>query len=74
VLLLYVLLRLEPNNALKLSLEQFNNAIIFLIFNDNPNIKVFIRVELENCIESRKLIIGNLALILEIQNALLEGS
>jgi len=73
MLLLCVLLRLEPNNTLKLSLEQFNNATIFLIPNNNPNIKVFIRVELESCIESRKLVIGNLALILEIQDTLLEG-
>ena len=70
----YILLRLKPNNALKLSLEQFNNTIIFLILDNNPNIEAFIRVELESCIKSRELVIGNLILILEIQNALLEGS
>ncbi|XTI89671.1 hypothetical protein V2W45_1284894, partial [Cenococcum geophilum] len=74
ILLFCVSLRLEPNNALKLSPEQFNNATIFSIPDDNPDIEVFIGAELESCIESRKLVIGNPALILEIQDALLEGS
>ena len=73
MLLLYVLLRLEPNNALKLSPEQFKNVIIFSILDNNPNIGVFIGVELESYIESRKLVIGNPALILEIQDTLLKG-
>ena len=74
MLLLCVSLRLEPNNALKLSPEQFNNATIFSIPDDNPDIKAFIRAELESCIESKKLVLGNPALILEILEALLEGS
>ena len=74
VLLLCVSLRLEPNNALKLSPEQFNNATTFSIPDNNPDIKVFIGAELESCVESRKLVIGNPALILEIQDALLKGS
>jgi ankyrin repeat domain-containing protein 50 len=72
VLLLCVSLRLEPSNAL--SPEQFNNATIFSIPNNNPDIEAFIEAELESCVESRKLVIGNPALILEIHDALLEGS
>jgi ankyrin repeat domain-containing protein 50 len=51
---------------LKLGSEQFTAAITTLIPNNNPNIEAFIRAELESCIESRKLVIGNPALILEI--------
>lgn len=59
---------------MKLGLEQFTTAIITLILNNNPDIKAFIRAELESCIESKKLVIGNPALILEIQDDLLEKS
>jgi hypothetical protein len=73
-LLLCVSFRLEPNNALKWGSEQFTAAIITLIPDDNPDIEAFIGTELESCIESKKLAIGNPALILEIQDALLEKS
>jgi ankyrin repeat domain-containing protein 50 len=73
-LLLCVSFRLEPNNALKLGSEQFAAAIVTSIPNDNPDIEAFIGAELESCIESKKLVIGNPALILEIQDALLEKS
>ena len=73
-LLLCVSLRLEPNNASKLCLEQFTAVRITSIPNDNPDIEAFVGAELESCIESKKLVIGNPALILEIQDALLEGS
>jgi ankyrin repeat domain-containing protein 50 len=73
-LLLCVSFRLEPNNASKLGSEQFTAAIITVIPDDNPDIEAFIGAELESCIESKKLVIGNPALILEIQDALLGKS
>jgi ankyrin repeat domain-containing protein 50 len=73
-LLLCVSFRLEPNNALIWGSEQFTATIITFIPNDNPDIEAFTRSELESCIESKKLVIGNPALILEIQDALLEKS
>ncbi|KAF7507921.1 hypothetical protein GJ744_009955 [Endocarpon pusillum] len=73
-LLLCVSLRLEPNNASKMCSEQLTAARITSIPDDNPDIAAFIGAELESCIESEKLVIGNPALILEIQDALLKGS
>jgi ankyrin repeat protein len=72
-LLLCVSIRLDPDNVLKLSPERFTAARV-TIPDDNPDIKAFISAELESRIESKKLVIGNPALILEIQDALLEGS
>jgi hypothetical protein len=73
-LLLCVSLRIEPNNALELSSGQFTAVRITLIPDNNPDIEAFIGAELETCIESRKLVIGDPVLILEIQDALLERS
>ena len=74
LLLLCISLRPDPNNASKLIPEQFNDATVFSIPDDNPDIETFIQTELEARIESRKLVLGNPALVLEIRNALLEGS
>jgi hypothetical protein len=74
IMLLCVSLRLKPNNALKLSSEEFTAARIVSFLEDNPDIKTFIRAELESCIESKRLVIGNPTLILEIQDALLKGA
>jgi hypothetical protein len=59
---------------LKFGLERFTATITTLIPDDNPDIEVFIGAKLESCIESKKLVIGNPALILEIQDALLKKS
>jgi ankyrin repeat domain-containing protein 50 len=69
-LLLCISLRVEPNNDLELGLGHFAVAIIASIPDENPDIEAFIEAELERCIESRKLVIGEPTLILEIQNAL----
>lgn len=69
-LLLCVSLRVEPNNDLELGLRHFAVTIIASIPDENPDIEAFIEAELERCIESRKLVIGEPTLILEIQNAL----
>jgi ankyrin repeat protein/DNA replication protein DnaC len=73
-LLLCVSTRLEVDNALGLRLEQFANPSVISIPDNNPDIESFISAELESCLQSRKLAIGDPALILEIRNALLEGA
>ncbi|KAF2179739.1 hypothetical protein K469DRAFT_741530 [Zopfia rhizophila CBS 207.26] len=50
------------------------NESIASIPDKNPDIEAFIEAELERCIETQKLAIGNPNLILEIQDALLKGS
>jgi ankyrin repeat protein len=66
--------RIEPDNTSILSSEQFTTIRITSIPDENPDIKVFINAELESCIKSQKLVIGNPNLILEIRDALLKGS
>ncbi|KAI9768828.1 MAG: hypothetical protein M1840_004642 [Geoglossum simile] len=66
--------RLDPGGALILSSEQFIATRIASIPDKNPDIGTFIEAELANCIESKRLVIGDPGLILKIQDALLEGS
>ncbi|KAL9095283.1 MAG: hypothetical protein Q9165_002539 [Trypethelium subeluteriae] len=73
-LLLCMSLRLEPREAAKVSPKRFEDTTIFSIPEENPDIEAFIQAELESCIESTRLVVGNPGLILEIQNALLKGS
>jgi hypothetical protein len=73
-LLVCISFRLEPDNALKLNPEEFTAPRSISMSEDNPDIEIFIEKELENCIESKHLVIGNPTLILEIRDALLQGS
>ncbi|KAI1165995.1 hypothetical protein F5B18DRAFT_116374 [Nemania serpens] len=73
-LLLCVSFRVEPNNALEMSPERFTAASLTSIPDDNPDIAAFIEAELESCLKHRKLVIGDPALVLEIEDALLKGS
>ncbi|RYP15273.1 hypothetical protein DL767_010342 [Monosporascus sp. MG133] len=73
-LLICVSFRLEADNALRLGSEQFAKHSTIAIPEDNPDIGSFISAELERCIESRKLTIGDPTLILEIEDALLQGA
>ncbi|KAH7124731.1 hypothetical protein EDB81DRAFT_911957, partial [Dactylonectria macrodidyma] len=66
--------RLESDDVLRLSPELFAKHRTIAIPDDNPDIAGFISAELERRIESRKLRIGNPALILEIEDALLRGA
>jgi len=66
--------RLEASNALTLGSKNFSSATIILIPEENPDIESFITTELEQCIESEKLVLGDPILIVEIQDALLERS
>lgn len=73
-LVLCVSVRLDPGDVLKLSPERFIAAQVTSIPNDNPDIDSFISAELQSHIESKRLVIGNPSLILEIHDSLLKGS
>ncbi|KFY38347.1 hypothetical protein V494_04397 [Pseudogymnoascus sp. VKM F-4513 (FW-928)] len=73
-LVLCISVRLDPGNVLKLSPERFIAAQIISIPDDNPDIDAFISAELESHIESKRLVIGDPLLILEIQDRLMTGS
>ena len=66
--------RLESNSRLKKYLENFTAATSTSIPDNNPDIEEFIEWELESCLRSRKLVLGDPSLILEIQDALQAGS
>jgi type II secretory pathway predicted ATPase ExeA len=66
--------RVEPSNGLELIAKRFAITRIASIPEDNPEIEAYIEAELERCLESQKLVIGDPTLILEIQDALLKGS
>ena len=73
-LLLCISHRLESNSLLKHYVENFKAATSTSIPDNNPDIEEFIEAELESCIQSRKLVLGDPSLILEIQDALQAGS
>ena len=66
--------RLKYNSLLKYHLENFPAATSTSIPDDNPDIEEFIEAELESCIKSQKLVLGDPSLIMEIQDALQAGS
>ncbi|KAI9683027.1 MAG: hypothetical protein M1822_006220 [Bathelium mastoideum] len=72
--LLCVSRRLEPGYALDLHSAWFLNTMTLSMTDDNPDIEAFVSTELADCVISEKLILGDPSLVLEIQNALLEGS
>lgn len=69
-----VSLRLEPDMTTKLSLEKLSAVRSFSIPEQNPDIESFVKKELETCIETKALVIGDPQVILEIRDALLKGS
>jgi ankyrin repeat domain-containing protein 50 len=73
-LLLCVSLRVDPSSAFEFSSEQLVSTKITLIPEDNPDIHTFIGAELERCINSREVVLGHPALVLEIRDALRKGS
>ncbi|PVI08160.1 hypothetical protein DM02DRAFT_579308 [Periconia macrospinosa] len=66
--------RLEPNNGLEAFTERLANTRTASIPEDNPDIEAFIEAELDRCLESKKLVIGDPTLILDIQDALVNRS
>ncbi|KFY57612.1 hypothetical protein V497_05456 [Pseudogymnoascus sp. VKM F-4516 (FW-969)] len=65
---------LDPANSLRLSPDRFIDARVTSIPTNNPDIDAFISAELGSHIESKRLVIGNPLLILEIHDSLLKGS
>ena len=66
--------RLESNSLFKDYVDNFTAVTSISIPDNNPDIEEFISAELESCIQSRKLVLGDPSLILEIQDALQAGS
>ncbi len=64
--------RLDANNILRPSPKQFVEQYAVTTSDENPDIGDFISTELERCIESGKLTIGDPTLILRIEDALLQ--
>ncbi|PQE11929.1 hypothetical protein CJF31_00000051 [Rutstroemia sp. NJR-2017a BVV2] len=73
-LLLCVSSRIEADDGSRKGYEHFATPSIISLPDDNPDIEGFISAELETCIMSRKLQIGDPGLILEIEDALLRGA
>jgi ankyrin repeat protein len=73
-LLLCISSRIEADDGSGKGYEHFATQSIISLPDDNPDIEGFISAELEHCIRSRKLEIGDPALILEIEDALLRGA
>ncbi|RDW85731.1 hypothetical protein BP5796_04056 [Coleophoma crateriformis] len=73
-LLVCISYRLEPDNALRLKPEEFTTPRSISMSEDNPDIEDFILNELENCLQSSTLVLGDPSLILEIRDALLQHS
>ena len=72
-MLLCISYRVEPGNGLELITQRFD-ALITSIPDDNLDIEAFVEVELERCLQCRKLIVRDPTIILEIQHALLKGA
>lgn len=60
--------RLQPDSRI------LEGAMFIKMPENGPDIEAFIEMELTRCLESRALVVGNPTLILEIQNALSQGS
>lgn len=74
ILILCVSYRVEPSNALESSFERFLDVSVASIPDANPEIEAYIDAELKNCLEGKKLVIGDPTLKEEIQDALLNGA
>ncbi|KAF2260089.1 ankyrin [Lojkania enalia] len=73
-LLLCISYRAESHRGSEESFKQFASLKVISIPEVNPEIETYIQAELEQCLASRRLILGEPTLILEIQDALLKGS
>jgi hypothetical protein len=66
--------REEPDRELDTTVQGFQSVRVAPIPDNSADISAYIEAELARCLENRTLILGDVALILEIQDALLEGS
>ena len=73
-LLLCVSARPEPERSFQVCSEHFPNAWFTSIPDLNHDLGTFIETELEACITSKRLVVGDPNIALEIQDALVAGS
>jgi ankyrin repeat protein len=66
--------REEPNNGLQSVTSQLLATRVVPLPHDNPDIEAFIAADLDRCVDQEQLKMGDPALILEIQEALLKGA
>jgi ankyrin repeat protein len=66
--------RLEADNSTRLNMEAIPNCSTASIPEDNPDIGHFIDAELQVCLETQKLTLGDPALIARIRDVLLQGA
>jgi hypothetical protein len=66
--------REEPDRKLDTTVRGFRLVRVAPIPDNSVDISAYIEAELARCLDSRALILGDAALILEIQDALLKGS
>lgn len=71
---LLISFRLEPSNGLDPITKELKVTHAATIPEENPDIETFIETQLGYCLESQRLILGDPAIILNIQDALLAGS
>jgi ankyrin repeat protein len=71
---LCISLRLEPNSPLEVNTDGLMHATITPIPDNSSDIEAFIQAELESCIESQRLVVGDPHLILEIRDTLSQRS
>ncbi|KAF2008618.1 hypothetical protein BU24DRAFT_360102, partial [Aaosphaeria arxii CBS 175.79] len=66
--------RKEPNDTLRSTTQALVASRVLSMPDNNPDIESFIDMDLERCLAQNRLVIGDPALILEIQDALMKGS
>jgi ankyrin repeat protein len=71
---LCISLRLEPNNPLEVNTDGLMHTTITPIPDNSSEIGTFIQAELESCVESLRLVVGDPHLILEIRDTLSQRS
>ena len=73
-MLVCVSYRQEPNVELDASLRSFQSGYAIALPDNQPDIDSFVEAELERRVKSCSLVLGDPTLILDIQDALLDGS
>ncbi|KAF4761640.1 hypothetical protein N7455_001641 [Penicillium solitum] len=71
---LCVSLRQDANDPLKIGSEQLSTVTTTSIPENTSEIELFISQELQRCIESKRLVVGDISLLLEIQETLAKSS
>ncbi|KAI4638062.1 hypothetical protein J4E93_010530 [Alternaria ventricosa] len=64
----------EPDTELQTIAKDFSKATVIRLPNNDSDIETYVEAQLEAAILKKKLVLGEPALILEITNALLDGS